>query len=172
MFIAVFNNIFFTVVGIYTLNENTFLFFYCIPWFSCWGLFVESCLNHPIQIASVGRARGVFAWKDPPTKRWTSDIFPQRPLPWNRNTYPCFYIFPLEFVGVGDLRTHHNRRVICLNCNNPSIKTPVRPRLRIHGKHVYKFHPYKSAWYLSHAEHFILNKRDVAVWKRLGCPPV
>ena len=32
--------------------------------------------------------------------------FPLRPLSWNRNKYPCFYIFPLEFLGVGDLHTH------------------------------------------------------------------
>ena len=35
------------------------------------------------------------------------------PLPWNRNKYLCFYIFPLEFGGVGDLHTHQNRRVLC-----------------------------------------------------------
>ena len=28
------------------------------------------------------------------------------PLLWNRNKYPCFYIFPLEFGGVGDLHAH------------------------------------------------------------------
>ena len=39
--------------------------------------------------------------------------FPLRPLSWNRNKYPCFYIFPLEIGGVGDLHTHQNRRVLC-----------------------------------------------------------
>ena len=29
------------------------------------------------------------------------------------NKYPYFYIFPLEFGGVGDLHTHQNRRVLC-----------------------------------------------------------
>ena len=38
--------------------------------------------------------------------KWTPDIFPWWPLSWNRNKYPCFYIFPLEFGGVGDLHTH------------------------------------------------------------------
>ena len=34
-----------------------------------------------------------------------------------------------------------------------------RPRLCIHGKHVYKWHPHKSVWYISHAEHFISNQK-------------
>ena len=44
-----------------------------------------------------------------------------------------------------------------LNRNNSSIKTPVCLTLHIHEKHFYKFHPYKSVWYVSHAEHFISN---------------
>ena len=72
-------------------------------------------------------------------------------------TPEILYIFPLEFGGVGDLHTHQKRRVLCKNHNNSSIKRAVHPRLHIHGKHVYIFHPYKSVWYISHAEHFISN---------------
>ena len=43
----------------------------------------------------------------------TPDILPQRPLTWNRNKYLWFYIFLLEFGGVGNLHTHQNRRVLC-----------------------------------------------------------
>ena len=30
------------------------------------------------------------------------DIFTLRTMLWNRNNYPCLYIFPLEFGGTGD----------------------------------------------------------------------
>ena len=45
--------------------------------------------------------------------RWTPDIFLWWPQTWNRNKYPCSYIFPLEFGGFGDLHTHQNRRALC-----------------------------------------------------------
>ena len=92
-----------------------------------------------------------------PTVTWTPDILRLWPLTCNRNKCPCFCTFPLEFGGVGDLHTHQNRRVVCWNHNDLSIKTTVRPRLCIQGKHVFKFHPFKSVWYISHAEHFISN---------------
>ena len=41
------------------------------------------------------------------------NIFPLRQLPWNRNKYLCFYVFPPEFGGVGDFHTHQKRRVLC-----------------------------------------------------------
>ena len=47
----------------------------------------------------------------------------------------------------------------------------VRPRLRIHGKHVYTFHLYKSVWYISHAEHFISNKKRCDCMKETRMPP-
>ena len=47
----------------------------------------------------------------------------------------------------------------------------MRPRLHIHGKHVYTFHPYKSVWYLSHAEHFISNKSRCGCMKKTRMPP-
>ena len=77
--------------------------------------------------------------------------------PMKQHQYLCFYIFPLEFGGIRDLHTQRNRRVLCEDCNNSSIETPVCPRLNIHGKHVYKLHPSKSICYISHAEHFTSN---------------
>ena len=106
-----------------------------------------------------------------PYNKMNLGYFPWRPLPWNRNKYPCFYIFPLEFGGVGDLHKHQNRGVLCENRNNSSIKTPVRLTLRIHGKHVTKFQPYKSVWCISHAEHFITNKKRCDCMKETRMPP-
>ena len=96
-------------------------------------------------------------WTDDCLITWTLDILSLWSLTWNRNKCPGFCTFPLEFGGVSDLHTHQNRRLVCQNHNNLSIKTTVLPRLCKHGKHVYEFHPYKSVRYISHAEHFISN---------------
>ena len=60
---------------------------------------------------------------------------------------------------------------LCQNRNSSSTKTLVRPRLRIYGKHIYKFHPYKSVWYISHAEHFISNRKRCGCMKETRVPP-
>ena len=61
-------------------------------------------------------------------------------------------------LGASVISTHIRTEGLYVKThNNLSIKTTVRPRLCIHGKHVYKFRPYKSVWFISHAEHFIPN---------------
>ena len=50
----------------------------------------------------------VEIWKTRVSIRWTPDIFLWWPLLWNRNKYPYYYIFPVEFGGTGDIHKHQN----------------------------------------------------------------
>ena len=101
------------------------------------------------------------------------DIFYYRPLLWNCNKYPYFYIFPLEFGGAYYIHKYQNSRILCWNRNNSSVKMPVCPRLHIHRKHAHKFHPNESAQYMVCKPFYInlekmwLHERDLDAPRRM-----
>ena len=107
--------------------------------------------------------------------KWTPDTFSKRPLLWKRSKHPCFYIFPIEFGGSGDIHKHQNSRTSCWNRNDFLMKMPVCTRFHIHIKHAYKFHPkWVCKVYLLCKPFYInfISSGDGAAWKKIGCPPV
>ena len=48
---------------------------------------------------------------------------------------------------------------------------PMCTTLQIYGKHVYKFHSFKSVWYFAHAEDFILTQNIGGCMKETKMPP-
>ena len=72
--------------------------------------------------------------------------------------------------GFTALHTYGIVGVVWQNRNNSSVKKHMCPRLHIHGKQVYTFHPYKSVYYFYHADHFVLTQKRCGCMKRLGCP--
>ena len=102
---------------------------------------------------------------------WTPDILPYRPLTWNRNKCPCFCTFPLEFGGVSDLHIHNRTEGLY-------VKTTIIHQLKrlcvpdcAYTENMFINSIHISLYDISLTQNILYQiKRDVAVWKRLGCP--
>ena len=99
--------------------------------------------------------------------RWNPDIFPSGYSPETATNTHVFTYFCWS-LGTSVIYTHIT--IVGFFNNDSSIKTPMCPRLHLHGKHVYKFHPFMSLYYFSDAVNFILTQKRRGCMKEIRMP--